>query len=152
MVKSGTLYAIWRIGWFTSVAHWIGALNASGSICILEIVSSTHVLTKLSADIEVDIGRWAEPSWYVKYWSLAVRKTACVCQSPRSQYFNSKYTTVNREFPLILKSTSCINCFESCDSHDKIINKLWRKRPPSSIHIVIPLIVHNLVSIRILYI
>lgn len=153
MIESSTFYAVRWIREVTSVALGISALNASGGICIFKMISSTHILTKLSADIEINIGRCTEPSWYVKYWSLTIRKATWIVQSPRSQYLNSEHSiSIVSELPLILKSTIRSDSLECCDSHDKIIHEFVRQRPPSSIHVIIPLIVYNLVSVGALYI
>lgn len=44
----------------------------------------------------------------------------------------------------------CISILKGGYSHDEVVHKLIGKRPPSSIHIVVPLVIHDLIFLGIL--
>ena len=62
------------------------------------------------------------------------------------------HTGIISELPLILKATMSISCLKRLNSHNEVINKLNRDGFKSSISIIHPFIIEDLIFIGVLHI
>ena len=105
-----------------------------------------------SAQVEVVIGWVALPSHHVEYGRLAPVKPASVFDDPRPEHIDSKslhpIDCLVDKLPLVLKSASSVGNLKGSDSHDEIVNKLNGNSQKSSLHVVIPPLVDDIVFFR----
>jgi hypothetical protein len=133
VIVGRALQAVGGVVGIARVAHGIGALQTRGGIGVFYVVPAAEVLAHLRGDVEVNVGRRAQPGGDVEHGCLAPRKPTGVGQSPRIQDLHSEDATAVGELPLVLKTAVGVHSFEGSDSHDEIINEFNGDGSPAAI-------------------
>ena len=111
--------------------------------CIFIIKKGARVLAEIACKVEVRIGFRTLPGLHVKdRWSHS-RKTTVSWNLFRFDNFHSKFLVFCCKKPLILESTFSVNGGEVSDSHDKVVNKLFRKWEKTSNGLSFPDLINN---------
>ena len=122
--------------------------------CVWVKVCSTIILTKIGCEVKVRICIWTLPCFHVENRVFHSRKSTIIYWIRWSWYANF-YSIKSWDIgkaPLIRNDAFSINCWEICQTHNKVVDKGFWNFNEASCLICFPNLINNGVFFRARYI